>query len=135
MKSKSRLLLPSVLVLLACMGLLSCGHTDSETPKSFVRLFVADTTSTRDVVASAILKGHGVPNLESRKLVLSNEQGLTTAPIDFGWVTSQGVIAAYSKKHSTVILLEPHFNADSVSWGCVVFPENAKPTECGRWGR
>lgn len=114
-------------------ALVACSHIDEETPRSFVRLVAADTTELRKEISSTLEQSAGTARIKSRPLILPKRVGLDVAPIDFGWVTEQGAILAYNKKFAVVLLFEPIFSDGKVAWNCVVYPDDAKPQECGSW--
>lgn len=115
--------------ILCLLFISGCSHVDEETSRSFVSRVVADTQTERNEIASELLAGHKSIRLAG-PLLLKERDSIKPANIDFGWITTTGVVVAQSNSPGVVLILEPSVSDNLVKWTCTVHPPSAKPNVC-----
>ncbi len=51
-------------------------------------------------------------------------------PLDFGYMSGDGIIALYSDRHGVYLQLTPSLQGKRVSWDCIAYPARAAPKNC-----
>ncbi len=105
----------------------ACSHVDEETPRSFVSRVVTETHGLRGKISSDLLAGKRDVSISGSLSTSMTEKNLA-AQIEFGWISSAGVVIVYNKDRSTLVVLEPHLDNGVVSWGIIVSPKAATPS-------
>lgn len=121
----------TVLGLSAAALFAACAAEEELSPRKYVALMTAQAGYLKIDIGKALIANpkNAVPQAGPMKLKLP--AGMGPLPYDFGWVSTDGAIVIYSKRHEVVVVQEPAVTDGKVKWSCVVHPPSARPELCG----
>jgi hypothetical protein len=121
-----------VFIALVCTGILcffayaTFSFTVSDiTPRAYVAMVLADTTTMRKSIAKNLSEGKSASDTQS--FLIQAEENKRLMNIDFVWITSKGAIVIFNKEYGVIIVQEPTGIGETVGWSCTIYPETAKP--------